>query len=312
MKFSIIVPVYNTEKYLKQCIESVIAQSYQDWELLLVDDGSLDRSPSICDEYAAIETRIKVIHKSNGGLSDARNFGLDIATGEYILFLDSDDWWDNRDALFTINNKILKSDPDLLIFGLKKYLTSSEVFYDEVKLSDNDAVSPEECIHTGLYRASACDKVIKRNIIERNGLRFVKGQLSEDIEWCAKLIQLVNTISLIDISFYVYRQNQASISHNVKRKNIADILGVIEQYADAKGDVSTVLQNFLALQYLLLIATSTRVNNSEISDLLKKMRNYWYLLDYNEHPYVRFVSKFKFIGFKLFYQLVRVYMSYRE
>lgn len=312
MKFSIIVPVYKTEKYLKQCIESVIAQSYQDWELLLIDDGSPDNCPIICDEYALSDKRIIAIHKENGGLSDARNYGLDAANGDYVLFLDSDDWWDNRDALFTIDNKISKLDSDLLIFGLKKYLTSSSVFYDEVKPSDNDAVSPKECIHTGLYRASAWDKVIKRDIIEQNGLRFVKGQLSEDIEWCAKLIQLVNTISSIDISFYVYRQNQASISHNVKRKNIVDILGTIERYAGAIGGASTALQNFLALQYLLLIATSTRVNNSEISDLLKNMRNYWYLLDYNEHPYVRLVSKFKFIGFKLFYQLVRFYMFYRK
>ena len=93
-KISIIIPVYNAEKYLRNCLDSVLNQSFADWEMLLVDDGSTDASPSICDEYAAKDGRIRVFHKENGGVSSARNLGLDNAKGEYITFIDSDDWWE--------------------------------------------------------------------------------------------------------------------------------------------------------------------------------------------------------------------------
>ena len=112
---SIIIPVYNTEKYLRRCIESVLSQSFTDFELILVDDGSKDSSPQICDEYASQDKRVRVIHKVNGGVSAARNDGLDIAKGEYVTFIDSDDWvereylqslYDKRSLDFVIGNFI--------------------------------------------------------------------------------------------------------------------------------------------------------------------------------------------------------------
>lgn len=127
MKFSIIIPVYKVELYLRQCINSVLNQSYKDFELILVDDGSPDNCPVICDEYASRDIRVKVIHKSNGGLSDARNAGLDIAKGEYVLFLDSDDWWDDVLALEKINLKIKDTDADLIIIGMKKFFSKKNV-----------------------------------------------------------------------------------------------------------------------------------------------------------------------------------------
>ena len=100
---SIIIPVYNAEKYLRRCIESVLSQSFTDFELILVDDGSRDFSPHICDDYAQKDSRVKVIHKANGGVIAARNDGLDIAKGEYVTFIDSDDWVE-RESLSTISN----------------------------------------------------------------------------------------------------------------------------------------------------------------------------------------------------------------
>ena len=93
--FSIIIPVYKVEKYLNQCVDGVLSQTFKDYEIILVDDGSPDKSPLICDEYSASDSRVRVIHKPNGGLSQARNEGLNIAKGEYVIFLDSDDYWDN-------------------------------------------------------------------------------------------------------------------------------------------------------------------------------------------------------------------------
>ena len=96
MKYSIIIPVYNVEKYLKQSIQSVLDQSYEDFEVILIDDGSTDKSPAICDELAEKDERVKVIHKQNGGVSSARNEGIRQAKGDYILFLDADDWYDTK------------------------------------------------------------------------------------------------------------------------------------------------------------------------------------------------------------------------
>ena len=99
VKFSIIVPVYKVEKYLERCINSILSQTYRNFELILVDDGSTDNCPRICDEYVKSNNRINVIHKKNGGLSSARNAGIDRSTGEYIIFVDSDDYWNSNHAL---------------------------------------------------------------------------------------------------------------------------------------------------------------------------------------------------------------------
>ena len=109
---SVILPIYNVELYLKECIESVIGQSYKDLEIILVDDGSTDQSPYICDEYAKIDRRIKVIHKKNGGLGYARNSGMKVATGEYVAFVDSDDYVD-LDMFESMYNSAKKYDADL-------------------------------------------------------------------------------------------------------------------------------------------------------------------------------------------------------
>ena len=104
MKFSIIVPIYKVEKYLNQCVDSILSQDFSDYEMILVDDGSPDNCPYICDEYSKKNSKVVVIHKENGGLSDARNAGIMAAKGDYLFFVDSDDYWDDNRALTNINN----------------------------------------------------------------------------------------------------------------------------------------------------------------------------------------------------------------
>lgn len=116
--FSIIVPVYKAEKYISECVDSVLAQTFENFELILADDGSPDRCPEICDEYAKKDSRIKVIHKENGGASSARNSGIDAACGEYIIFLDSDDYWEGNYTLQRLAEKS-KDGYDIIMFGCK-------------------------------------------------------------------------------------------------------------------------------------------------------------------------------------------------
>lgn len=108
MFFSVIIPIYNVEDYLEQCVNSVLNQTYKDLEIILVNDGSKDKCPEMCDDFAKKDERILVLHKKNGGLSSARNFGMDHASGKYILFLDSDDYWSEKEALNKLHEELLK------------------------------------------------------------------------------------------------------------------------------------------------------------------------------------------------------------
>lgn len=301
--FSIIIPVYKVEKYLEQCVNSVLAQTYQDYELILVDDGSPDNCPQMCDEFAETNNRICVIHKCNGGLSDARNSGLKVARGQYVLFLDSDDFWCDVDCLKKIYYKLSTEETDILIFGSQKlfqnsYVSQTKVRVDEVLISH--AQDLEYLMQYNRFISSAWDKVVRRKLIEEHQISFVKGQLSEDIEWCAKLLLTDPKINVIFEDFHVYRkQNENSITANIGRKNLEDICNVIEKYTlKGKLQENIVLLNFMAEQYILWMTVSTLVNKKIVSDLCDRMKNYWYLLDYSWYPRVKIIRKIKWIGFE--------------
>lgn len=312
MKFSIIIPIYKVEQYLRQCIDSVLAQTYTDFEVILVDDGSPDGCPAICDEYANRDSRIMVIHKPNGGLSDARNSGLEAASGEYVLFLDSDDWWDDKDALRKIDVSIKASGADITIIGMKKYFSQEHRFGDVRtpkkcdKVNNTLSHAQEQYMRSNIFVACACDKVVRRSLIEKDTQRFVKHQFSEDIEWCCKLLLKNPRIDVLEEAFYVYRQQVAtSISANVGVNNINCILEVINRYA--KTDAPEPLLHFIANQYVLLIANFMRLSKDCQKPLEAEVKKLWWLLRYNWYPYTRLVAKVKFLGFGITKYLLRIY-----
>lgn len=195
--FSLIVPVYNVEQYLRKCINSIIFQTFQKWELILIDDGSPDESPYICDEYALNDSRIKVIHKKNGGVSSARNCGLNIAKGQWIWYVDPDDWI-AENALNELSKVVLTHNTDCVIFGIE--------YYDE----DGNIVGKEERTekkgekHIVLESNDYAPQSIiqKRSIIESNTIRFTEGiRMGEDLELqykflitCKHPIRISNTL----------------------------------------------------------------------------------------------------------------------
>lgn len=319
LKFSIIVPVYNVEKYLRKCIESVLAQSYSDYELILVDDGSPDSCPEICDTYARNNKRIRVIHKPNGGLSDARNAGLDIAVGKYVIFLDSDDWWDNPDFLTKLNNTIELGNADIVIFGMKKYYSEKDKIgdirvprkYTETIFTIPNITMLQRYMQSNIFVACACDKAIRKETIDNSAQRFVKGQLSEDIEWCCKLLKKDLTIDVLEDAAYVYRQQvSTSITANVSSHNIRCILDILSRYATS--DAPLALRHFLANQYVLLITNFMRLPKFERSQFESEIKSYWWLLNYNWYPYARKVSMVKPFGFNVTKILLRLYYLIRR
>lgn len=236
MFFSVIVPVYKVEDYLRKCLESIISQSFRDIEIILVDDGSPDSSPAICDEYASIDARIKVIHKKNGGLSSARNTGLEVASGDYIVFIDSDDWIDpgcfenmaallrknSVDVLMTVKTSVYNDDTFLEVNNFSEYL-----------LGGFDKRRAIEWILNYGKSVGAPNKIIKRNVIEKYNLRFFEGILHEDYDWTFKVCLYANTFDGYDEPWYNYRMiRDGSITNKVSAKSITSVIETTRVYYD--------------------------------------------------------------------------------
>lgn len=220
-KVSIIVPVYKVEKYLSQCIESIISQTYTDWELLLIDDGSPDNSGKICDEYALKDSRIRVFHKENAGVGAARNTGLENAKGVFIVFVDSDDFCEE---LYLSNFRIDSSSADLVIQGFKKYTTEKTSgkffhhrFYTSEKLItailDNDLLS---------FGAPYC-KLFRQDIITQNNIRFsTKYSFGEDTYFFFDYLTHIDNLQMVDSTGYCYRCEQGD-SLSMKNHEFKDL-----------------------------------------------------------------------------------------
>ena len=179
--FSLIIPVYNVEAYLKQCIDSVLEQEYTDYECILVDDGSTDNSPKICDEYANHDSRFKVIHKENGGLSDARNHGLKSSEGSYIFFIDSDDYLYNQTVLSSLYDIIqTNKDCDFICFNRIYFYQQDHIFkplpkYPKEITGDCDIKNIlVGLLKHGIFPISAYTKIIKRDFLLDNDIKFIK------------------------------------------------------------------------------------------------------------------------------------------
>ncbi|MCS2893455.1 glycosyltransferase [Parabacteroides faecis] len=316
LKISIIVPVYKVELYINQCIDSILAQSYKNFEVILVDDGSPDQCPYICDYYASKDSRIKVVHKMNGGLSSARNAGIDIASGDYIAFVDSDDYWDDTDAIKKCVDVCETQKPDVILYGFKKFYQSTGR-NETIQMSlpsdlYGEKADLRQLLEYNVFVTSAWNKLVSSKLFKERSVRFVEKQLSEDIEYCAQLILNAHTFVAINEYFYVYRQqNASSISANVGVKNLSDIAGVLQKYA-TKGKVgkcpnSEALLNYIALQYVLWIAVSNRVAVSEQSAFFGDMKKFWWLIDCAWCPYVKKVKMFKYLGFNIVRKLLFFY-----
>lgn len=210
---SVIVPVYNVEKYIKKCIESIINQTYNNLEIILVDDGSTDKSGKICDEYAMVDKRISVIHKENGGLSDARNCGIDVAKGKYIAFVDSDDFIDLKMYEILYNN-LVKNNADISI--CKPYLFEKYNEVVEAKEAEVVTVWEKKDFYTKMYddylmTVVAWNKLYKREIFEN--IRYPKGKKIEDAAIIHYVLEKCEKIALTNLELYFYYQRDDSIMH---------------------------------------------------------------------------------------------------
>jgi glycosyltransferase involved in cell wall biosynthesis len=254
-KISVIVPVYKVEQYLSKCIESILNQSFTDFELLLIDDGSPDNSGKICDEYAFKDKRITVFHKQNEGVSSSRNLGIENAVGEWICFVDSDDWIE-KDAFQEIICSIEERKVDLVIWGYKlvypKYSREINVPYSgffSLKSEIDDLLI--KCDLQKLLE-STCNKLYSTNIIKKNSIRFdPKMSLMEDSKFNWIYFDFVKSVFSIQQSFYNYRlnHNKTSLSTTysanfleIRNENVNRRFDFFSGY---KGKYKNQYQNFL-------------------------------------------------------------------
>lgn len=220
---SIIIPVYNVSEYLPRCVESVLSQTYKDLEIILVDDGSKDNSGILCDEYAKKDPRIKVIHKENGGLSDARNIGTVQAIGDWIFYLDSDDWI-VPNAIETLFQYANKNDCDVVQGGLyyayPKYLLKRK---EESSIVLGRESAMKELIINERVKNFAWGKLYKSSLVK--DLLFPKGKYFEDCYWQHLVMDRVNKYGIIDTPLLYYRQRPDSISGTISNRYDDLILG---------------------------------------------------------------------------------------
>lgn len=228
IKISVIVPIYNTEKYLHRCVDSILNQTFRDFELILVDDGSTDSSGEICDRYAKNDVRVKVIHKENSGTSDAKNCAMDIASGKYIIFADSDDFWYVENVLQTLYNKSEEYNLDIIRGEYKavdeqdKLVFSRPISKNRLKFS-NSVIKPYEYIRYAVnneFFLWLC--LIRKDFI--GDLRFESGRIYlEDMKFISQL--LLNEgrcMYMPSLRFYAYRKHNHSISYQVNEKKLKD------------------------------------------------------------------------------------------
>lgn len=298
---SIIVPIYNVEKYLNKCIDSILNQTYKNLEIILVDDNSPDNCPKICDEYAKQDTRIKVIHKENGGLSSARNAGLDICTGEYIAFVDSDDYVE-KDYILDLYKTIKDSNADISVCGFNKidlYTNKIIGVYQDKKFLYDDTTKFEF-----LFRDDHVTSVVAWNKLYRkeifNNLKYPEGHIHEDEYIVYDLIKNTkNGIATTENVLYNYIIRNDSITGNQKitKKNF-DAFYCLEHRLQ-KMDNHSKYYGMVVEQYfhsMLTMLIRTR-KNKELYDLVLQE----FKLKYK--GYKKYIIKLKL---KVFYNLLLV------
>lgn len=323
--FSIIVPVYNTVKELERCVNSVLKQSYRNFELILVDDGSTDGSEELCDLLATKDDRIICLHKKNGGVAQARNDGVNVSNGDYLLFLDSDDMWEDIKALNDIKHIIDNStNVDVICFGVE--ICNEKNITEKIRCPKmiKDCANKEEVvcslIYTNQYFSACYVKVLKRSYFIENNLFFKKDLLSEDIEWSARVLITCKNLKIYDSIFYKrIRRKEGSLTTTIDKKNIKDILFSIEQGIDyikknsENANMEQLYYEYWAYQYAMMLGfVPIMKGDLEYEKIIKRIQKLKWLLKYDHVKKVRYVRILvSIIGIKMAIGLLEKYYKVR-
>ena len=303
LKFSFIIPVYNVDKYIGKCIDSILSQSYRNFEIILIDDGSTDRSGKICDEYKEKDNRIKVYHGKNTGLSGARNKGIELCEGEYIIFLDSDDYWVS-DKLKILAEECNKNKVDILVYNYeiydekyKKITIPKGIKFNNVfkEVIDGQTYLEKVLEINPLYQWYAWSYAIKAKNIKE--LKFKVGIKYEDVDLMYKVILNANKIIVIDEIIIRYRLSRpGSITHDVKVQTEKDKLDVIKNCINTVNTLNIRLDlkrllnnNFSCLYYSSLMLCNDIKSQEERKVLIHILKEYMWICEYTTNRGQKFI-----------------------
>ena len=272
-KITVIVPVYNVENYLNKCLDSLINQTYKNLEIIVINDGSTDNSGEICQEYAQKDNRIIYIEKENGGLSDARNVGLDKMTGSYVTFIDSDDWVE-LDYVEILYKKIIEYQADISVGNYYSYNEDEEIYYFHIYgNSYYEKVYDNVSIFENLYESqemksfaliSACGKLYKAKLFDY--LRFDKGKLGEDGYFNQKMYLSVNKVVYLNKGLYAYRQRSGSITKTWTEKWMHALVDAMSERITLLANMGYPLEKHLAVYRQMLEVSLANGQASGLSD----------------------------------------------
>lgn len=294
-EYSFIVPVYNAEKYIEECIESILRQG-ECCELILVDDGSTDNSGEICDLYAGRHERIKVFHNKNSGPGAARNFGLEQASGNYVIFVDSDDYV-SKDLIEYLDRGYADRSADLIFFNIIKKFSDGrlEPMAEGLKKDEIYGKPMNKVLHAisecSKFPASTGGKIIKREILIKNNIRFKEGIIGEDIDWTLQLICNINSADVYTGGNYYYR-----ISSNTRRsygnaESLCSQLSIIEDWMRKVKDetANKCILPFLAYQYAVSLPFYGALSADEKALYIKRIKKLRFLLSYGKTKKIKLI-----------------------
>lgn len=298
---SVIIPVYKVEKYIGKCVDSVINQTYRNLEIFLVDDGSPDNCPAICDEYAQKDSRVKVIHKPNGGLSDARNAALDVMTGDYVTFVDSDDYL-APDAVEILYYSLKKEDADVSVGNMVSVDENGKEEMLSGFSSDHKVLTGSDVLST-INRPNAPSKLYKSEIYKN--IRFPVGRLYEDVFVYHKVLAKTKKMVLTGKTVYYYLTRSGSImrgEYNIRFTDIIDATKSRYEWLDSIGQTRIANEMRLFIYSRVAVAYAHLDKNDPIhAKRLKEIKGI-----YNECYKV--LMKDKYVSVK---QKVRLWLLYR-
>ena len=326
-KLSVIIPVYKVENYLERCVNSVLNQDYSDFEIILVDDGSPDRCPQICDQLAKTDDRIVVIHKSNGGSSSARNAGIEQSRGEYLAFLDSDDQWADG-MLKEVILKVEQENVDMLVFdaidiytgGIRRKRNNRGFFdmeYEVLDITDYYA----RIISIGDFKESACTKIVSTSFIRNNNLFFCQGITSgEDTEWMMRLLRCAKRIAISNIELFQCTCGRiGSVQNSIGPKNIRDLIGIVDKslaYYDSNPNSATKKYELEQCSYLIANATGLLLyidNKQEKKELIKLLKQKVFLFNYStNHKTKKVRTIYNMLGYDILVWFLEIYMILKK
>ncbi len=325
MKISFILPVYKVEAYLRECVESLTSQTYKDIEIVLVDDGSPDGCPALCDQLATEDERIKVLHKQNGGLSDARNVGLKAASGDYVIFVDSDDLWIGKASLEKLVS-LIKRYPKCRFynFNCQYYYQDTQTYRkwvsyaDELLVPVSGSSAMRSLVASGTLPMSAWLKVIDRQWLSDMKITFKVGQISEDIPWFINLLDKCEKCVFVNDYIYAYRQNRTgsitAIGGERSFNSVLDIIKTELELIDKRSftpEAKDALRSFLAYEYCILLSMLGGLQDAK--KRRKDLYSYKWLLQYTDNPKVKMANRvYRVFGIRMTARVLRMYNNRRK